>query len=237
MKVRDVMSMGPVAVRTNTPFKDIVALLSEHDVSGLPVVDEHRRVLGVVTTADLLFKEHRPDHTLVRSPAARTNGGRAERERRVSGSVAGELMSTPAITIDTDADLRAGARLLSRHGIARLPVTDGGALVGILSRSDVLKAFTRSDEELRALVLEGLHRSVTADTSDVHVAVLDGVVRLTGHVEFLSTKQTINFHVERIDGITRLENDLTCSLDDITPHKEEMVPRAGPLYVSPDYIE
>jgi CBS domain-containing protein len=229
MKVREVMSIAPAAVRTDTPFKDIIALLSEHAVSGLPVVDDNQRVLGVVTTADLLFKEHRPDRAVVHSPSARASVGRAERDRRVSGSVAGELMSTPAITIDADADLRVGARLLSRHGIARVPVTRSGRLVGILSRSDVLKAFTRSDEELRAQVLEVLHKAVTADTSNVHVHVLDGVVRLSGNVEFVSTKQTINFHVDRIDGVTRVENVLTCSIDDIAPRQRELVPKAGPL--------
>ncbi len=229
MKVREVMSMAPVAIRTGTPFKDIVALLSEHEVSGLPVVDDHQHVVGVVTTADLLFKEHRPDHAVVRSPSARPERGRAERERRIHGCVAGELMSSPAVTVDADADLRVGARLLSRHGIARVPVTSSGRLVGVLSRSDVLKAFTQTDGEILANVERVLHKLIPCDTSDVHVAVLDGVVRITGHVECVSTKQTINFHVERIDGITRVDNELTFSLDDITPRQQEMTPRAGPL--------
>jgi len=227
MKVRDVMTGDPLTVRTDTPFKDIVRTMDRHCVSGLPVVDDAGRVLGIVTTADLMFKEHRPDHAIVRSPGARSSTARAERLRRVHGCVAGELMSTPAVRVDADADLRIGARLLSRHGIARLAVTSRGKIVGMLSRGDVLKAFMRSDADLRREIETTLRHDVASDTSGVKVAIDDGVVRLTGSVELASTKHTIHFHVERVDGVTRVIDDVLARFDDIAARAS--VPQAGPL--------
>jgi len=227
MNVRDAMTKDVVTVRTNAPFRRIVELMSEHRVSGLPVVDGLGHVLGVVTEGDLVVKGHRGSPVLFRS---RLPSGRGTREyaRRVEGAVAGELMSAPAITVDEAADLRVAARLLSLHAVRRVPVTRAGKLAGILSRADVLKVFLRPDEDLRREIAEILDRKIVAGTRHVEVEVADGVVTLRGSVERRSTALVIGFHGDRVDGVTRVDNELVFLLDDMDDEEETILIPTGP---------
>ena len=145
--VKDLMTTPVVTVAPEIPFKEIVACLAEHRVSAVPVVDDSRRVLGVVSEADLLLKEEFPE-----GPAGgRLFQGRRHRMDRAkaAGDTAVELMTAPAITIGPDATVAEAARLQHRHQIKRLPVVDpAGPLLGIVSRADLLKVFLRADAEI-----------------------------------------------------------------------------------------
>jgi CBS-domain-containing membrane protein len=231
MKVCDVMTPTVVSVGPEATFKEIIERMRAARVSGLPVVDERRSVIGVVSESDLLLKEHRADHISFSPPFSRHGSEGGEVRRRTEGRLAGELMTSPALTIAEDADLRAGARLLTLHSIGRLPVTRDGRLVGILARSDVLKAFLRSDADIsREVTEEVLGAKVLEDTSGVVVEVRDGVVALRGSVERLSTARLIAFHVDRIDGVTSVENHLEHTLDDLVLHEPSpLLPILGPL--------
>lgn len=229
MKVRDAMTHPVVTVTTGIAFRRIVELMCENSVSGVPVVDGSGQVLGVVTEGDLIVKEHRPNHVKVRTPFG-SSDDQHERRRRVDGLVAGELMTSPAVTVDADADLRVAARLMTMYAIGRLPVMRDGKIVGIVSRSDVLNVFLRPDDEIRSQILEDVvaHR-VLEDVPDLAVVVESGVVTLRGVVPRRSTARLIVFHVDRLDGVTKVVDKLAYRLDDLCSPVRPDPPAVGPL--------
>jgi CBS domain-containing protein len=206
MKVRDVMSPDVVSVRTDTPVRRLVELMSDQGFSGFPVVSDDGRVIGVVSEADLVVKEARGgDAAAGLSPADR---------RRKNATCAGELMTTPAVVVDADDDLRAAARLLTKYALKRVPVTRGGRLCGVVSRHDVLRTFLRPDADIRAEVDRILAERVTDTAHDIIVDVRDGVVTLRGTVMRRSTAALIENFVDRIDGVTKIIDGILSAVDD-----------------------
>ncbi|MGW2829600.1 CBS domain-containing protein [Streptomyces sp. NPDC001286] len=178
--VSDVMTRTVVALAAEAPFKDIVRAIRQWQVSALPVLDENRRVLGVVSEADLLPKEEFRDRTPDRYTRMHRGGDLAKAGART----AGELMTAPALTVRADATLAQAARTMAQYGVRRLPVVDEtGVLRGIVSRSDLLQVFLREDadieEEVRREVIAPLF---PAPLEPIRVQVRDGVVRITGRV-------------------------------------------------------
>ncbi len=217
MKARDVMTSPAVSVGPDTPFKEIVAILVEKRISAVPVVDEEVRVIGLVSEADLLAKEEERPRPRFRLLSLLTSGPEevAERTSRAEGLVARDLMTPAVVTVDEETDVKEVARTLSKHGIKRVPVTRNGKLVGIVSRSDVLKVFLRRDEEIRQEILEDvLPRKLLVDPRSVHVDVRDGVVTLRGMVDRKSTRDVVEHFIERLDGVVGVVNELEFELDD-----------------------
>jgi len=179
-RVRDVMTTPVVAVDRITPFKEIAALLAEHKISAVPVLSMGRKVVGVVSEADLLRMEE---------PAARPYRLGTPRRRHWwsreghLGWTAAKLMTAPAITIHPDATIPAAARLLNDHHIRRLPVVDpGGTLIGIVSRRDLLSVFLRPDAEIAAEACQ-LTEPLLGGPPQVSVRVRSGIVTLSGRPE------------------------------------------------------
>jgi len=179
-RVSDVMTTSVVTVDRITPYQEIDRLLTERRISGVPVLKMGRHVVGVVSEADLLAAE---DET---ARQARLAGalGRRWRLRRPQPHVtlnAGNLMTSPAITIGPDATIPAAARLMNTHHVRRLPVVDDeGALMGIVSRRDLLSVFLRPDGDIAHDARQVVNELPLADPKDVVVAVKQGVVTLTG---------------------------------------------------------
>jgi len=180
-RISDVMTTSVVTVDRITTYQEIDRLFTEHRISGMPVLKMGREVAGVVTEGDLLAAE---DETNRRVRMASSAGQRRLLRRRPHVSLtAGTLMTAPAITIGPDATIPAAARLMNTHHIGRLPVVDGdGALVGIVSRRDLLSVFLRPDADISHDVRQVLDEIPVEDPKDVIVAVRHGVVTLTGTV-------------------------------------------------------
>jgi len=99
--------------------------------------------------------------------------------------------------------------LLSSRHIRRLPVTRRGRLVGILSRHDVLRAFERSDDAiLEEITEEIVSKKITCCTDDIRVDVREGVVTLQGTLDHRSTGKVLRFHVDRVDGVTKVVDEI-----------------------------
>ncbi|MGD3112745.1 CBS domain-containing protein [Streptomyces sp. YGL11-2] len=204
--VSDVMTRPVAAVDRRARFKEIVETLQRWQVSALPVVSAERRVVGVVSEADLLpkegFREADPDR-LARLRLF-------DDVRRAEAVTAGELMSSPAVTVHADATLAQAARTMARASVKRLPVVDGdGLLVGIVSRADLLKVFLRSDEDLAREVRRVLGQLFAAPAKDLQVAVADGVVTLSGHFRDRSLVPVVARLVRGIEGVVDVEFDVT----------------------------
>jgi len=212
--VADVMTVGAVSVQEDTPFKEIVDLLEAHEVNALPVVDAFDRVVGVVSSADLMAKiEFAGDDDRVR-----LFEGRHTRQARgkAHATAAGELMNAPAVTITGAASLPAAARIMEAAGLKRLPVVDDlGRIIGMVTRRDLLKVFLRTDEDIHREILDAaLAGLVGVDHARLRVAVDDGVVTLMGEVERASLIPAVIRQVERTDGVVDVVSELTAAVDD-----------------------
>jgi CBS domain-containing protein len=174
-QVRDVMTTEVASVDAAVPCKEAVQLMSEWTVSAIPVTDQDRRVLGMVSEADMLSKQERRSGRL--ALARRTRRKRA----KATALTAGQMMTAPAITIRPDASLRTAARTMNAHRVRRLPVVDeSGKLLGVVSRRDLLTAFLRTDDEIADDVRAVLTTILLEDPAAIDVSVTDGVVVLAG---------------------------------------------------------
>jgi CBS domain-containing protein len=226
--VLDLMTTPVLSIGAETPFKDIVALIREHSVSAVPVIDGEARVLGVVSEADLLLKEERPEleaHRFIEGRGRRSERGKA------SALAAGELMTAPAITISPRATAAAAATLMHNRKVKRLPVVDDeGRLIGIVSRTDLLKVFLRDDEEIRQEVIHDLAlKTLWLEPSRIEVSVRSGVVTLAGEVSRLSDSRLLAKLTQELDGVVGVVNKLIYAIDDTkpTPVREPVGPIAG----------
>jgi CBS domain-containing protein len=213
--VKDLMTTPVVTVGPATPFKEIVARLAEHRVSALPVVDDAGLVLGVVSEADLLLKEEFPDPDQ-NIPLFWTRRRRLEREK-AAASTARDLMSVALVSISPDATVPEAARRMHTANVKRLPViAEGGRLVGIVSRADLLKVFNRPDGDIhREIMDEVIVGEFMMDPSRFFIHVDDGVVVLQGRVEQRSLLPWVVRAVHGVEGVVRVEDRLAYDIDDI----------------------
>jgi CBS domain-containing protein len=148
--VRDVMDADPVTVRPDTDVQTLVRTLREHELQGVPVVDEDGRCVGIVTESDLVIPDeegdlHLPHYinlfggTVFLEPIRHFE----DRLRKALASTAGDMMTPNPTTVSPDTDVHEAARVIAESGHNRLPVTEDGRLVGVVTRVDVLEALTR----------------------------------------------------------------------------------------------
>ena len=209
--VGDLMTHGVVRVRRDTPFKQIVRTLADHDVTAVPVVDDLGHPVGVVSEADLL----------------RTVAGRAdpagllpplppdEPEAGLERATAEELMTVPPVCARPEWSVVEAARTMDEAKVKRLCVIDEtGVLTGVVSRGDLLRIFLRRDEAIR----EEITRDVLVGTlglapADLTVSVTDGRVALAGTVEDESLVPVIERLCLGVDGVVSVTSDVTVRAD------------------------
>jgi CBS domain-containing protein len=178
-RVRDVMTVSVLTVDRITPYKEIATLMAERQVSAVPVLTMGRHGAGVVSEADLLALQDKHARQSRLEPGGLLHLHVSKKEHW--GLTAGELMTSPAITIHPDATLPAAARLMNSHHLKRLPVVDAdGKLIGIVSRCDLLSVFLRPDEDIAREVREMLTQILLTDPTAITVRVRNGIVILAG---------------------------------------------------------
>ncbi len=207
--VRDIMTASVVTVRSDTSYRDMVAMIRRHRVSGLPVVDDDGKVVGVVSETDLLAMEAAgPGHGV--HPAPRTW---LPHRHQVTAdtATARDLMTHPAVTTGPDELVATAARLMHSLKLQRLPVVDRDRrLVGVVSRSDVLSVFGRTDEEIRRevtqdVILDGF----LTDPARLTVTVKDGIVTLAGALGSVVLGENIVDQVRRLEGVVAVHDHFT----------------------------
>jgi CBS domain-containing protein len=215
MKVEELMTRNAIAVTPEIPLKEVGGLLAEQRISGLPVVDDEGHVLGVVSEADILVKERGPESKHGGVFAWLLEGGRADQEKLAARN-AGEAMTAPAITIRARKHVSEAARLMTEHGIKRLPVVDAyGSLVGIVTRSDLVRAFARSDDEIAREIREDVvTRTLWIEDPGLEVRVDRGEVTLTGELERKADADLLSLFVARVPGVISVRSELTWRWDD-----------------------
>ncbi len=234
MRVVEIMRRTVVTVRPEAPLREVARLLIDHGISGLPVVDASGAVVGVVSEADFVLKERgAPErrHRLLDWLFGEPDAERADLAK-VEAATAGEAMTSPAVTIQPETSVRDAARIMTERQINRLPVVEAGLLVGIVSRADIVRAFVRSDDELRSAIVEEVVRhAMWLDERDIEVAVTNGYARLHGTVERRSDVPILARLVREVPGVIDAEVAVGWRLDDtgITAEPADLVnPPFGP---------
>jgi CBS domain-containing protein len=216
---REIMSRPVITVSPDTPFRDIVTIMLRHKISGLPVVDEHGRLLGVATEADLLHKEEapHPQPALIPWHGSSLRLERIlDRHRKSEAMTAGELMTENVVTATEETSVHQLAHLMLARDINRIPILRDGLVVGIVTRADVLKVFTRGDQGLLAAVREVLIRDLWIDPKGLSISCLNGIVTVAGEVDRRSDRDLLVRSVKSIDGVIGLNTDrLEFRIDDL----------------------
>jgi len=215
--VKDVMSTHVVAVRPTASYKEMAVTLRAQRVSAFPVIDGDSKVIGVVSESDLLVKE------ALEGTVPGTLLGLTQRHVRsqVTGLTAADLMSRPAVTIGPDEPVSHAARLMYSRRVKRLPViSDDGTLIGIVTRSDVLSVYRRTDAEIRSEILEDLIPGTPGGHAvQFDVTVKDGIVTLTGTPDTAVTRGDIVEAIRHMEGVVAVRDRLRYPLV-VTAHSD-----------------
>jgi CBS-domain-containing membrane protein len=204
--VQDVMTTRVVAVPETAEYKEIVTLLRRHRVSAVPVVDPGGKVTGVVSGADLLMKQTAPA-----MPTGTVRlAWRLRSKSKASAVTAAELMTSPAVTVGSDASVGQAARLMQDRHVKRLPVVDaGGHLVGIVSRVDVLSVYERPDDEIRHEITAGVIAGrFRLDPLAFEVTVKSGIVTMSGQAESRTVALNLLSAVLHVEGVVAVRDRL-----------------------------
>jgi len=208
MKVKDVMTTDVVTVGPNDSLKQVATTLAGRGISGVPVVDEAGSLLGVVSEADILFKE--------RGPAERRGGLLAwllepDAPQKLEARTAGQAMTAPARTIGPERPVPEAAGRMLEEGVNRLPVVDDeGKLLGIVARADLVRAFVRSDADIeRELREDVVLRTLWIAPEDLSISVENGNVKLGGQVETKNDAELVEAFARRVPGTVSVVSNLT----------------------------
>ena len=213
--VKDIMTTRVIWVREDTTFREMAAALREYRISAFPVVDEDRKVIGVVSEADMLTKAA-VDEGIIAGLLHHRDQAKAR------GITAGDLMTTAVVAVRPEDTVEHAAKLMYHRGVKRLPVTDeSGRLVGIISRADVLSVFDRTDGAIHhEIVNDVLLSEFTVDPKTLQVTVMDGIVTLTGRPETSEIGRDIVRQVRHVPGVVAVRDrlDYPPSADPLASH-------------------
>ena len=156
MKVQEIMTREVVTVDPDAELRDVARILVDKNISGVPVCGARGELVGIVSEGDILVKEGGPRDE--RGFFGWLRGADVKRAQKVRALKARDAMTAQVLTISPYASVAEAARRMSDLGIKRLPVVKDGRLVGIVSRTDLMRAFVRSDDEIRREIQEDLLR-------------------------------------------------------------------------------
>ncbi len=205
--VKEVMTTDVISVGKDATYEAIAAVLREHRISAVPVLDRESKVIGVVSGSDMLAKLAL-DLGNGRGVAGITGILPWEQLEKARAVTAGELMNSPACTVQPDDTVVRAARVMYERKVKRLPVTDAdGRLAGIVSRTDLLAVYSRTDEdiahEIRNTVFAGEHH---VPHGPFEVTVQAGVVTLAGRPMTPSQRWSIAEQARHIPGVVSVRD-------------------------------
>ena len=174
MKVTEIMSSPVITASPSTPLKEAARLLVEHGISALPVLDARETLVGIVSEADLMPMQTRPDPRTQAAPQ-RPSAGR-------SPLTVGEVMTHQVLTLNAGTEVSQAARSLLEAGVKRMPVVRGRRVIGIVSRRDLIRVIARRDDSIRLEILKRIQElGLVTGEEDVKVELGVAMVALTGN--------------------------------------------------------
>ncbi len=218
MKARDVMVSPVITTKPSTSVREVAQILLAHHISALPVVDDAGKLVGIVSEGDLMRRAdlgtERHRSWWLAALFAEEEALAAEYVKQHSKKVA-DVMTKRVVTASPGAALGEIASLLERHSIKRVPIIDNGAIVGIVSRANLIQALAGDrkgadapvpDAALREKLMAHLKAQPWAHTSLLNVTVNDGVVDIWGITRSEAEKKALRVAAETTPGV-RAVND------------------------------
>ena len=221
MKAHEIMTKAVVSVGPQTPVYEIAALMTEKRISGVPVLGPQEQLLGIISQSDLLHRKEigtelkrkwwlkvfsDPNHS-------------AREFTKAHGLRAQDVMTRHVISIQADADLSEVAAILDRSRIKRVPVLRAGKLVGLIARSDLVKALSRTagsaatgnirDGDLQRTLNDKMKSQPWLDASFLNVIVENGTVQLWGLVSSEDQRQALRILVEETAGVKNIDDRMS----------------------------
>ena len=224
MRARDIMTTSVLTARLNTPIREIAELLSKRHFSGLPVMDSDGRLLGIVSEGDLIH------HSAIGAdPKGKWWLDRladpdaiARAYSKAHGRTAGDVMARHVATISDEADLQAVATTLDAHDIKRIPVIRDGRLVGIITRSDLVRALAhanptgvgtrRDNAAVQKMILGKMAEQSWLDGSYVNVQVKEDTVELGGFIASEDQRHALHVLVREASPSRKIDDKLKIGL-------------------------
>jgi CBS domain-containing protein len=219
MLARDVMTAPVVSVTPATRTRDAIELMLTHHLSGLPVLDEQGKLVGVLSEGDLIRRsELGTEKHRSRFIAFILGPGRAAHDYTKSHSrfVRG-VMTQEVIAVAEDTSIEEIVGLMEKHAIKRMPVMRGDDIVGMVSRSDLLRALvaasrrrdvTMTDEAIRERILAEFAKEEWAPSNSVGVEVKDGAVTLRGTIFDARQRPALKVAAENTPGVKTVHDRL-----------------------------
>ena len=213
MRVLDVMTTDVVSVGPNDGLKAAARLMVEKGISGLPVVDDDQKLIGIITEADFVQQEAGRSQKRYRRLLDALFG---ERETRPMGETVADAMTRHPVVVDADTRIAEAAREMAERGIKRLPVVDtAGRLQGIVSRADIMTAFVRPDEVIEDQIRDDVVRRILMlDGDAVDVSVVEGVVTLEGELPTRTDARLLEELTSRLEGVVSVHSEIEYTVDD-----------------------
>ena len=229
MKVKDVMTHSLVSIAPEAPIRDAIARMISHQVSGMPVLDEAGKLVGVVSESDFLHRAEMgteaPRRRWLELLLGAASG--AEEYARSHGRTVADVMSSDVVTADPETPVAEVVRLMEEHGIKRIPVVEDGRVVGLVSRADLMTALGEflmkpkarapaTDESIRRAIVTEMKRQAWCPVTALEVKVHRGVVELKGAIFDERQRRALAVLVDRVHGVKSIRDRL------------ELFDRAGP---------
>ena len=213
VRVGDVMTHDVVSVTPDTQLKDVARVLVERGISGLPVCDAHGAVVGVLSEADLLVKQGGSPERSGGLFAWLVETASAPDLAKLRAHTAGEAMTSPALTVETASPVSEAARTMVSLGVNRLPVVEDGRLVGIVTRADLVRLFTRSDEEIARDIRRDVVKRLWIAPERIEVDVEHGEVVLRGEVDTEVEAGLLEKRIPLVAGVVGVRSELSWAVD------------------------
>lgn len=149
MKVREIMETNVVTIGPDATVRELAEILAKNNISGLPVVDESGALLGVVTEGDVILEDaelHFPHYIQFLDSVIYLESVRKfeERLRKTVGAKVADVMNSDVLTVDPDMSVRQVATIMADNNVNRVPVMEDDRLVGIVARTDIVRAIAES---------------------------------------------------------------------------------------------
>lgn len=220
MLIHAIMTSPVITVSPTTPIAEAVRTMLDNHISGLPVVDGAGKLVGIVSEGDFLRRSELSTEKkrswlleLLTSP-----GKLADEYAHSHGRIVEEVMTFDVITVTPTTFLHKAVELMEKHEVKRLPVVSEGKLVGIVCRSDLLKALSKlipvgadatKDKEIEAAITNELAARDWSGNGSIHVKVVDGVAELSGCIFDERERLAARVAAENVPGVKAVSDQLT----------------------------
>jgi CBS-domain-containing membrane protein len=220
MRAREVMSTPVVTVPPEAALKDVAKLMATHNVSGVPVLDQVGRLVGIVSESDVLTKLEYGEQGRGLLGLLDQLAHGAGADRKLHAHTAADLMTTRVISAGPETSFRELLHLMTIHDVNRLPIVEGGRVIGIVTRADILRIMTRPDAAITKDARWRLLHDLWIDTEALTITTRGGIVTISGEVGTRSEAELVKHWVAVMEGVVDVDaRALQYRIDDrhITP--------------------